>query len=607
MKKIISITFAVCLGIISVAQPTKRHTTSPTNNSVNRTMDNIPAVTDKPGTTNSQRELVLPSSYSGIYTNTGKIGGITVTKTFNLQNSINDRFEKVRPGGNNKVLKEDSKGLIDVPRKNTREYQNEEKGSCFEEERRISLNDQGYLTLDIASQITRVYPGKAFHFENYNNASWNDIQESRKPFRISCSEPNIIGNVTEEVNDAREGTIRQAVANIYGRFPTDPSKVANLTFSMFAQEVTNLADLSVRIGAGGNGFGFSASDLFSFSEKTNRKTFFVDITKTLFTIDVEHPVGGLFTDPAMDTRDVIYMASVTYGIRILASIELNITDRAIQNSFNAKYDGLLYGGYIDADVFARDVNNQATAKLYVVGGLSSTVTSAFNIAELQQRINAMTQSVNYHTCKPIRYSFRNNDGEVVGFQSATDYFKYRSCDPPGENNLPATVTVRINDISFAHVNQEEDDVDLYGKIWANAYTANNKLLPPVGLQYDVFNRSQQLHLKKEDLRNSGYGSSLGQTVTFNFAAGEANNAILYIYFNLTDYDYGSGDDAIVMPDLQKYLFKNPDGNTYQFYGLKINLNDIRKGETNISRPVNVNCVDYEGDYPFIISITITKK
>lgn len=539
---------------------------------------------------------------NGIYYANSIINGTKVTKIFNLKSGLSNSYAAI---GNNKApVEPTSKGAIKIISKNPSANKNNESWDCQNEMRKVSLNDQGYLTLDVASQITKVLPGRAYHFQKYINGSWDDdVEDNRKPFRISCSNPNINGKVTEEIADVREGTLRQAVANIYSRFPADPAKVASLTFSMFAEEVHNTAELNVRIGAGGYGFGFSADNLFSFSEKSSKRTFFVDITKTLFTIDVEHPSGGLFTDPSVNTSDIMYMASVTYGIRILASIELDIKDETTLNQFNGKYNGLAYGGYINADVFANDVKNQATVKFFVVGGTSNSVTPAYNIADMQKQIVAMTKDINYNTCHPIRYSFKNNNGEVVSYASATDYFNYRNCEPPGENMKPAKVSVRISDISLK--NMDQDDVDLYGTIWANVYKADNGFLPPVENQYHLMSLPANLHLRSDNLKKGDYRFGYGRTIEFDFNIGEAAGAVLYIYFDLIDED-DSPDDPIVMPNLPKFPIKMQDGSTRNFYGLKINLDAVQKtlqgGQT-----FNIDCVDYEGDYPFTIGITVEKK
>lgn len=539
---------------------------------------------------------------TGMYALSSMVDGIKVSKSFRLRKSVTSSIAV--NGAGKRPVEQNTAGNIRISAKNSFTNKNDEKWDCNNDVRRVSLEDQGYLTLDVASQITKVLPGRAFHFDQYINGSWEEDQSlERKPFRISCSNPNIGGSVTENLADAREGTLRQAVANIYNRFPTDPAKVANLTFTMFAQEVHNTAELSVRIGGGGYGFGFSANNLFNFSEKSNQRSFFVDITKTLYTIDVEHPGGGLFADASANTSDMMYIASVTYGLRILASIQLDIKDQQIQNQFDAKYSGLAYGGDISADVFAKDVQNQATVKFYIVGGTGNTITPAFNIADMQKQLMEMTKYVNYNTAHPIRYSFKNNEGEVVSYASATDYFNYRSCQPPGENNKAANMSVRISNISLK--NMDQDDVDLYGLVWANVYKADNGFLPPAENQYHMFQLAAGQHLKHEDIKKGDYSFGYGRTVEFNFDTGEAAGAVMYVYFDLTDQD-DSPDDPIVMPNLSKYPIKMPDGSTREFYGLKIYLDKVQKSQQG-GQVFTVDCVDNEGDYPFKIGITVERK
>lgn len=617
MKKIIIVLCCIiCTGniqaqILKSGGGTLKGTTaapaSPTV--VNAGVKQLPARGGQPTTGNDKNDKykslpnkteTLSPSISGWYSTTSVVNGVKVTNKFKLHQN-NNAVQKVNMSS--KMIDDQSMGKINIVTKQQGNEKDAKGDNCYFDNRQVTLNDRGYISLDIGSQITKVLPGTAFHFGDYANGSWRAITENRNPFRISCSNANINGKVGEEVPDASQTSIRQAVANIYGRFPSDPAKVANLTFSMFAQEVTNQAELSVKIGGGGHGFGFSADNLFQYSTKSNKKTFFVDIVKTLYTIDTEENPNGLFADPSLNTNDVIYIGSVTYGIRILASIELDITDEEVMNSFNAKYNGFAYGGYINADVFAKDVKNQATVKFYVVGGTGSGITPAYNISEMQKRIEEMTKTINYHTCQPIRYSLRNNKKEIVSYASATDYFKYRSCDPPGENMKPATVKVRISGIQLKDM--EKDDVDLYGMIWANAVKANYDNKTPKENIYHLMSLSAGLHLKNEDIKKGVYGFGYGRTVEFNFDAGEVAGAVLYIYFDLVDQD-DSPDDPIVMPNLSKFKLKVEDGSIREFYGIKINLNDVLKSE-QAGREIAVDCVDYEGSYPFTITLNIEKK
>ena len=93
---------------------------------------------------------------------------------------------------------------------------------------------------------------------------------------------------------------------------------------MYAQEVNNNAELNVRIGgAGVHGFGVSANNLFAYNTKSTNKNIFCKRQNRVirFTYSCEPNPDGLFSNPAIHAKDAIYIASVTYGIRILAGIE----------------------------------------------------------------------------------------------------------------------------------------------------------------------------------------------------------------------------------------------------------------------------------------------
>ena len=189
------------------------------------------------------------------------------------------------------------------------------------------------------------------------------------------------------------------------------------------------------------------------------------------------------------------------------------------------------------------------------------------------------------------------------YASATDFFKYRSCDSPGENMKPATVKVRISGIELKNI--EDDDVDLYGMVWANVVKADHTNKLPKENVYHMMSLPGQLHLRKDDIKKGSYAFGYGRTVEFNFDTSEVAGAKLYVYFDLVDED-DSPDDPIVMPNLSKFKLVTQDGSVKEYYGVKIALDEVLRSEPT-GKEIIIDCADNEGYYPFVIKINVDKK
>jgi hypothetical protein len=290
----------------------------------------------------------------------------------------------------------------------------------------------------------------------------------------------------------------------------------------------------------------------------------------------------------------MYISSVTYGLRIIAMVQIEISDETVANNFNGSYTALTAGGSAAIDVASKINNQKTTIAMYVVGGQSNTVYQEYSLDAMKTRLQQISSTLNYNTSKPISYVFRNMEDEVVRYSSATDWFPMRNCEPKAEADKAANFTVSIS--RFTLDNWEEDDVDPYGTIRAEIIDGNgavvyNDLLADIpAAQY----------LKRSSL-NSVDLSSRFNKANAAVTAGATQGAILKITYWLRDHD-DFGDDDIVMSGRSRPNFVNP-GNC-KHYIQTINLDEIKRG-TIVDYAAGFT--DDEGDNPFTISIQVEKK
>lgn len=411
---------------------------------------------------------------------------------------------------------------------------------------RISLDDNSFMTADIASQLGEIVPGSVFNVMDYLSGSWKRQTASLKPMTLSADVKNVVagGTVVQEVQNPVKYNLQQAIANLYGQFSSDPNKQANLTYNATIKEVHNESDFQLQIGAGAHYLTYSIDNLFNFQRSSKSTYLLLDITKIMFTIEANAPEGGFFTDETLNQDpNLVYLKKADYGLRILASVEIKESLEVIANKLKLKVEAFVAGGNVDLDVMSRELNQEMTIKMFVVGGQSRDVVSAYNLSDLKNKVQNLERSLTYHTCQPIRYTIATTrDNWIVSYNTATDEFIKQTCTPPAVKSAGAAIELSG---LLMKGGPEGGDLDMYGKVWAMAYRADNGEVPAERGQNMLLDLPGEQSI---DLDNQANSINPGTRVRFNFPPGTTDGAYIDIYFALfekdanPDYAYGDGDD-----------------------------------------------------------------
>ena len=411
---------------------------------------------------------------------------------------------------------------------------------------RISLDDNSFMTADIASQVSEVVPGSVFNIMDYLSGSWKRQTEALKPMVLSADVKNVIagGTVIQEVQNPLKHNLQQAIANLYGQFSSEKEKQTNLTYNATIKEVHNEADFQLQIGAGAHYLTYSIDNLFNFQRSSKSTYLLIDISKIMFTIEANAPQGGFFTDDALNQDpNLVYLKKADYGLRILASVEIKESLEVIANKLKVKVEAFVAGANVDLDLMSRELNKEMTIKMFVVGGQSRDVVSAYSLSDLKSRVQSIESSLNYHNCQPIRYTIATTrDNWIVSYNTATDEFIKQTCTPPAVK--AAGAAVELSGLMLKG-GPEGGDLDIYGKVWAMAYQGNNTEVPAQRGQNILLDLPGE---QSVDLDNQGNSIVPGSTVKFIFPPGTADGGYIDLYFAFfekdanPDYAYGDGDD-----------------------------------------------------------------
>ncbi|MEZ4772162.1 MAG: RICIN domain-containing protein [Bacteroidia bacterium] len=412
---------------------------------------------------------------------------------------------------------------------------------------RISLDDNSFMTADIASQLSEIIPGSVFNILDFLNGSWNRQTDLLQPITLSADVKNVIagGYVNQEVESPTVPHLRQAIANLYGQFSADPSKQTNLSYNATIKEVHNEADFQLQIGANAHYLAYSLENLFNFQQNAKRTYLLLDITKLMFTIDAHGKAGSFFSDELLNQDpNMVYLKRADYGMRILASVETSESLEVIANKLNIEVNALVAGAGVDLGILSRELSRETTVKMFVVGGQSRDIVPAYSLDDLKSKVETMVRNLTYHTSQPIKYTIATTrDNYIVNYHSATDEFIRQRCVPPAVKSRGQTV-------SFGGLMMQADprangDVEMYGKVWVMAYQADGKEIPALRGQNMLMDISGENSI---DLEEPGSQIVPGSTAKYILPPGTAEGAWFEIYFSLfekdanPDYAYADGDD-----------------------------------------------------------------
>lgn len=536
------------------------------------------------------KTLPIEKKMVGIYEAKWKnADGTTFTQNYKLNNILTKPM-----GGTNKS---NSKPKTQV--KNSQDEPPSGDGwICHTEEKRVSLDDNSFMTVNYSEQAANIYPGAIYKFDNFINGSWKSEGKNRNSIRLSARVFNVKGNNYEDVENPDADLITNGIAQLFQRFSTDPNRVTSSSMAFTAYEIESLSDAAVKIGASGYGYGFFASNLFSMSNKEQHKYILIDCTKEMFTINTSVPKEGFFNAPGIQTSDMMFISSVTYGVRILACMDIEVKDKAIADKFSAGGSWGVAGGQIDVDAFSREFSSSSTIKMYVVGGKSNEVYPVYSISDLKKRCADIASSTNYNTVAPIKYQLRNLNDEVVLSSSATDYFKTRSCYYQAPDAAPKDIMVKVT-VPSMRTQPSNTDAELYGEIWAQAFDANGKEIFAQGNKdrlFDIFNADA--HLKAEQLHSYYHP---GNEVNFKIKADKIKGITIKVFYWLMEYDnIGSNDYLHLQGGKQQKASREKDMN----YCIEFKLDDVPNDYKGLEKESNFTA---QGEGVFTILTNVKKS
>ncbi|HTD92488.1 MAG TPA: thiol-activated cytolysin family protein [Chitinophagaceae bacterium] len=340
---------------------------------------------------------------------------------------------------------------------------------------KVSANSENF-DVPYGTQASHIYPGAAYMYDDYykNTVSPKSITWKRNPIYIQAASSSGNGKF-ELVEDPTQVNLNAAA----GRIKSSLSSVAtNESTSISMMSLYDEADFYLKVNGGGGGFGFKADASFGIANSSKKSYFLIDAVQTFYTLNAIKPEGdtaGFFQDRNNDAQTgALFMASVSYGRRVLGVLETEFKDEKMFTDFKASYTSGFAGGYAGLDMI-NGMNSQSTkVKLYFVGGNAASIeVPNATEASVRDAINNYLRTTTTQNAVPIKFTFRNMAMSGMRYESATDNFTYQQCVPI-QPELKYNVKINLMMI----LNSKNEEVKFGLKQYANFYAWDKQVFQP---------------------------------------------------------------------------------------------------------------------------------
>jgi hypothetical protein len=452
------------------------------------------------------------------------------------------------------------------------------------------------MTVDYSGQMEGIYPGAVYSIQNFMKGGWNAVNTGRNPITLVATVQNTgSDSPTVRIETPNYASISSARNILFNRFTTEDKKIGSESFQYRLYEISNEAELTLKIGASGYGFGAKASGLFTSSDKKTHRYLLIDAVKSMFSIGVMPEEAGLLVNP---TDEMVYISKVTYGARIIAVAEIETYSSGMDVKFTAGADYLVAGGDFSLDYISRQFGSATKINFYVVGGASDKVSSVYSFDELKSRCNEILTTLNYHTSKPISYHLKNMQNNLVKKYSATDYFLSQSCTYRKGDEAPKDIEVVAALNRIEPIDRSETDMEIYGQVWAQLFDPNGREILPEGGRDRLLDLKDNQHLLQSSFI-PWYTPGPQVNARFKIPGTLAKGCKLVIYYWLMDDDVSPNDDDFLS-------MRNGNGTMKRYKNDMYYATEIIIGE-NITDPPSAEFVDRDSESGVRVFLNISKR
>ena len=285
------------------------------------------------------------------------------------------------------------------------------------------------------------------------------------PVTFSVSLENIANSPVGHMDEPSLSTFRDARNEILAGGVTGATAAA-LDFDII--DVHSESQIAVALGAGINWPGGpEIAGSFDFTSSDKKTKILVNFTQAYYTIDEDAPTTPKdFFDPSVTVEDLepycgagnppLYVQSITFGRRVLFSIESNESADSVKAALEASYKGAVD---VNVKVSTEHKNTLASSsiKAFVLGGSGGEATGA--VSGFEGLMTYLKNGGNYSKDSPgapIAYKLAYLDNTVTKLAFTTDYSE-REC-----NKVVGSVHAELTSIKHVAGDDVGSNIEFYG-------------------------------------------------------------------------------------------------------------------------------------------------
>ncbi len=451
--------------------------------------------------------------------------------------------------------------------------------TCETKTARIDMETKDFVPVTASRYLEYNAPGLIYDVRRFYSGDYTNRQEfangeNRNPIIIATTVRNTSRRITETVNAPAKNSINQAIADLQSGYSLDPLQTTNQSMIYRSSYVQSNTEMQMKIGASGHYMMASFAANMSIGNAKEKKTFYIEAEKELFTLSTDKPQAGFFNTDIVNIGDLGYISSVSYGVKIIGKIEVENSEESLGGSFSGMVNAGFAGAAFSFETLSRESHQNVKCFFYVVGGKSETVTG-MNLSDVYYKINQILAGVNYKTCMPIRLEFRSlATGSPITFKDVTNNFVYDVCTPKAIQEANKNLAININTLSAIGT-----DIEMYGDVWAEVWSPTHGDLKRFRTTNNLlFSVKKETHLEMDQLGR--YAANLPTIKYEHIPPRFLADAEIHVYYNLIDYNTVGADDQLKLRGGQVFVVKYLAGTNTPleaYYRSVISVKDLSGG------------------------------
>ncbi len=385
-----------------------------------------------------------------------------------------------------------------------------------------------------AANSDSLWPGAIVAGDSVYTGLFSQIGFERRPLMISVSLENLLGAKSAELAAPSLSNYREAVSHIL-QAEISGATPANI-FSEI-EEVHSDEQLALALGAEVSWLGSAASIAASFdwSQQETKSRYVVKYTQAYYTVDLDAPArpSDFFAD-AVTLDDVearvaagnppLYVASVTYGRMVVFTFESEYSAEEMGAALEFAYSG---GVDVSGDVSVtyKDIISKSKITAFILGGSGGE--AARTIDSYPALIEFIKAGGNYSKDSPgapIAYKLNYMRDNSPGRMSLTTDYELEECERVSQKVKVTLKNIRVE----SDGGDAGDDLELYGRIWAQGESAAT-----------LFDKGTGTYVVIREGQTWPQGAFVGEAIIeVRPQAGQ----VIQLGADLTDYDPISAND-----------------------------------------------------------------